>query len=75
MATSGAALGATSGSGPVEVGEQAQGDSMWEVMRDLQERAARDFYCLLDHAAIVGRIGEFNFIFPPIIVERDFDPF
>jgi hypothetical protein len=43
LATSGAALGPTSASGPVEVGEKAQGESMWEVMRDLQERAARDF--------------------------------
>jgi hypothetical protein len=29
--------------GSVEVGDKAQGDSMWEAMRDLQERAARDF--------------------------------
>jgi secernin len=45
LAASGTAPGGDSGSepGPIGVGDRVEGDSMWEVMRALQERAARDF--------------------------------
>jgi hypothetical protein len=45
LAASGTAPGGDSGSdpGPIDVDDRVEGDSMWEVMRVLQERAARDF--------------------------------
>ena len=38
-------------------------------------RTPRGLHRLRDHTAVFGRVGEFDLVFPPIVVERDLDAF